>query len=332
MDALDRLIDAARARPRHIVLPEGEDARIVEGAVRAAGSGIATITLLGDGERVRSRLRCHGRAADAVAVEDPRNSPLLPALASAYLSRRRDKGMDEETALAHVGEPLGFAAMMVREGHADGTLGGAVATTSDTVRAALRMIGRAPGVAVVSSFFLMTLNQPHHIKKGTFVFADCGLVIDPNAEELAAIAVSSARSFAELTSEQPKVAMLSFSTQGSAKHQNVDKVVEATRLARLADPDLLIEGEMQFDAAFISSVAEAKHPTSVLKGEANVFIFPNLDAANIGYKVAQRIGGAQALGPILQGLARPANDLSRGCSADDVYNMIAITVLQGAGH
>jgi phosphate acetyltransferase len=200
------------------------------------------------------------------------------------------------------------------------------------VRAALQTIGRAPGVGLVSSFFLMMLCAPHHVKKGAFVFSDCGLVVDPDAAGLADIAIASARSFEALAGLPAKVAMLSFSTAGSAAHERVSKVMEATRLAHEAAPGLVIDGELQFDSAFVEAVSEAKAPHSQLHGQANVFVFPNLDAANIGYKIAQRIGGASAIGPILQGLAKPANDLSRGCTADDVFHMIAVTVVQAQGN
>lgn len=328
MKPLDRILEAAKAAPRHIVLAEGEDARVVEAAVHAVRAGIASITLVGDQKSVEARLAALGADAGEIRIEDPATSALTPRLAAAYHALRKGKGIDAAAATAAMGSPLVFAAMMVREDEADGTVGGAVATTADTVRAALQTIGRAPDVGLVSSFFLMMLCASHHVKKGAFVFADCGLVVDPDAAGLADIAVMSARSFEALAGKPAKVAMLSFSTAGSAAHERVSKVVEATRLAHEAAPGLVIDGELQFDTAFVEAVSAAKAPQSALNGEANVFVFPNLDAANIGYKIAQRIGGASAIGPILQGLAKPANDLSRGCNADDVFHMIAITVVQ----
>jgi phosphate acetyltransferase len=223
--------------------------------------------------------------------------------------------------------PLGFAAMMVRQGDADGTIGGAVATTGETVRTALQIVGMAPDSKIVSSFFLMLLAAPYH---WPVVFADCGLVIEPNAAELAEIAIASSTSFTALTGQTPRAAMLSFSTKGSAKAPSIDRTTEALEMVRAKAPSLAIDGELQFDAAFVPDVAARKAPGSPIEGAANVFIFPNLDAGNIGYKIAQRLGGATALGPILQGLAKPANDLSRGCSADDVYQMIAVTGAQAA--
>jgi len=328
MKPLDHILQAARSAPRHIVLSEGEDPRIVEAALRALRDGIASITLVGRRDIVEERLAAAGARPNEVRIEDPASSSLVPRLACAYHALRRDKGVDEGAAAAAMCSPLVFAAMMVREGEADGTVGGAVATTADTVRAALQTIGRAPDIGLVSSFFLMMLCEPHHVKKGAFIFADCGLVVDPDAAALADIAVMSARSFEALAAKPAKVAMLSFSTAGSAAHERVSKVVEATRLAHAAAPDLVIDGELQFDTAFVEAVSAAKAPRSALNGGANVFVFPNLDAANIGYKIAQRIGGATAIGPILQGLAKPANDLSRGCNADDIFHMIAVTVVQ----
>ena len=330
MKPLDHILQAARSAPRHIVLAEGEDPRVVQAAVRAAREGIAGITLIGSREIVEERLAAAGATPGEIQIQDPASSPLAPRLADAYHALRKGKGVDAAAAADAIRSPLVFAAMMVREGHADGTVGGAVATTADTVRAALQTIGRAPGVGLVSSFFLMMLCEPHHVKKGAFVFADCGLVVDPDAAGLADIAVMSARSYEALAGKPAKVAMLSFSTAGSASHERVSKVVEATRLAHAAAPGLAIDGELQFDSAFVEAVSAAKAPHSALHGEANVFVFPNLDAANIGYKIAQRIGGATAIGPILQGLAKPANDLSRGCNADDVFHMIAVTVVQAA--
>jgi phosphate acetyltransferase len=330
MKPLDRILEAARSAPRHIVLAEGEDPRVVEAAVRAVRDGIAVITLVGNRAIVEQRLAAAGARPGDVRVEDPASSVLTARLAAAYHDLRKNKGVDATAAAEAMRSPLIFAAMMVREGEADGTVGGAVATTADTVRAALQTIGRAPDVGLVSSFFLMMLCEPHHVKKGAFVFADCGLVVDPDAAGLADIAVMSARSFEALAGKPAKVAMLSFSTAGSAAHERVSKVVEATRLAHAAAPGLVIDGELQFDTAFVEAVSTAKAPNSALHGEANVFVFPNLDAANIGYKIAQRIGGATAIGPILQGLAKPANDLSRGCNADDVFHMIAVTVVQAA--
>ncbi|MEM7507741.1 MAG: phosphate acetyltransferase [Pseudomonadota bacterium] len=330
MDVLNAISAASRAAQPHIVLPEGEDARIVEGAVRAAGEGLARVTLLGDAAKITAMLNDAGAGDAPVAVLDPADAPQLEAYAAAYHELRRHKGLDAEAAREAMTAPLGFAAMMVRQGDADGTIGGAVATTADTVRAALQIIGKAPDADVVSSYFLMLLPAPFSCP---VVFSDCGLIMQPTAEELASIATASAKSLIALTGQEPRVAMLSFSTMGSVPadaHESIGRIRSAIAMIRERAPDLIVDGEIQFDAAIMPDIAGKKAPESPLAGRANVFVFPSLSAGNIGYKIAQRIGGAVALGPVLQGLAHPANDLSRGCSADDVHQMIAITGAQAA--
>ncbi len=322
------LLNAARSKFR-IVLSEGADPRAVEAALAAQSDGIAKMILVGPENEITEALSAQNAPTDhGVQVIDPSTSELLPELAALYHALRAHKGVSAEDALTAAQSPHIFAALLVKSGHADGTVGGAVATTADIVRAAIQVIGPAPGSTLVSSFFLMLFCADHHEKKGAHIFADSGLVVDPNADEMAQIAVSSAASFAALTGETPRVAMLSFSTHGSAQHDAVSKVVMATEKARNANPNLLIDGELQFDAAFDAGVAEKKAELSPLKGEANVFIFPNLESGNIAYKIAQRLGGATAIGPVLQGLAKPANDLSRGCSAEDILHMIAVTAAQ----
>lgn len=330
MTPLEEIIASAKSNPQHIVMAEGEDPRIVEGSVRAVKDGLARVTLLGSTDQVAKLLSENGSSPDAVSIVDPATSPLLPEFASTYHDLRKHKGVDEDAARKAMTDPLGFAAMMVRKDEADGTIAGAVCTTGDTVRAAFQIIGKAPGSKMVSSFFMMMFYQDHHPKKGVLFFSDCALIIDPDAEELAGIATASARSFTAMTGKEPKVAMLSFSTKGSARHDRVTKVAEATRIAKELEPDLLIDGELQFDAAFVPSVNARKAPGSPIGADANVFVFPSLEAANIGYKIAERIGGADAIGPVLQGLNKPANDLSRGCDADDVYSLIAVTGVQAA--
>ena len=328
IDPLDAIRDRARhAEPRrHIVLAEGEDPRVVEGGLLAVRDGLAKITLLGDEATVREHLRAQigdAPAPDGLGVIDPRTSEHADALADALFERRQHKGVDRARAARDSLDPLSFAALMVHTGLADGTVAGAVATT------ALQMIGKHPDAGAVSSFFLIVLDPARHgDKAGAYVFSDAGLTIEPTVDELAGIVQASADSFGLLVGEAPRVAMLSFSTLGSATHPSIDKIIAARDLARAARPDLTIEGELQFDAAFVPSVAASKAPDSAIEGDANVFVFPSLEAANIAYKIAQRIGGATAIGPILQGLAKPANDLSRGCTAEDVRDLIAVTVVQ----
>ncbi len=331
MTVLTDIQTRAAAHPAHVVLSEGRDPRIIDAAVQATELGIASITLVGSEREISDQLtRRGGRTSEALRIEDPSNSPLTNLVSDAYFDLRKHKGVTAAKAASAALDPLVFAAMLVRLGHADGTVGGAVASTSSTVRAALQVIGKAPGADLVSSFFLMVLPEDHPSGRVAMIFSDCGLVIDPSASELALIASQSAASYATLLNEPPRIAMLSFSTKGSAKHPNVTKVAEASTRIREQYPDIASDGELQFDAAFVPSVAATKAPGSKVAGTANVMIFPNLDAGNIGYKIAERIGGCTAIGPVLQGLSRPANDLSRGCTADDILNMIAVTVLQAA--
>ncbi|WP_120503965.1 phosphate acetyltransferase [Sulfitobacter mediterraneus] len=331
MSVLQGLQDRAAARPAHIVLSEGHDPRVVAGAVSAVQAGIARITLVGTTDEVHRQLADMGATiGPMIAVEDPQTSSLTDEFAQTYFDLRKHKGVSEDIAAIQARDPLVFAAMMVRNGHADGTVGGAVATTSDTVRAALQIIGKAKDAPLVSSFFLMAPPDGHPSGRSAMIFGDCGLVIDPNAEELAAIAVASAASCKQLLGDAPRVALLSFSTKGSARHPAVTKVSDAVEILQRDHPDLPADGELQFDAAFVPEVGASKAPGSTVAGHANVMIFPNLDAGNIGYKIAQRIGGADAIGPVLQGLSKPANDLSRGCTAQDVTNMIAVTTLQAS--
>ncbi|MFK7868808.1 MAG: phosphate acetyltransferase [Roseobacter sp.] len=331
MSVLRDLRTRAALRPAHIVLSEGEDPRIVKGASDAVRAGIARVTLVGDPDTVAAELVQVGSPNNpAIRIECPTQSALSTEFADAYFALRQHKGVSRDTARKMVQDPLVFAAMMVRLGHADGTVGGAVATTSDTVRAALQVIGKAPDAPMVSSFFLMALPENHPSGRDAMIFSDCGLVIDPTSQELAAITVASAFSCRQLLDTEARIALLSFSTKGSAAHPNVTKVTDALAILQDNHPTLKVDGELQFDAAFVPDVAASKAKGSDIAGHANIMIFPNLDAGNIGYKIAQRIGGCDAIGPVLQGLAKPANDLSRGCVAADVTTMIAVTVLQVA--
>ena len=331
MSPLDRILAAAKSHPAVISLAEGEDPRIVEGALRAARDGIARPVLIGAESAVRAQLATFGADADEITLIDPATDSRTAGYADLFREIRKRADIDAAAALEAACDPLTFASLMVRAGDAQGTIAGAVATTADTVRTAFRVIGRAPGVETVSSFFLMLPTGENHPLPGPVLFADCGLIIEPTPQELAQIALSSADSLAALLDEPARIAFLSFSTHGSARHERVTRVTDALAIAREARPDLTMDGELQFDAAFVPEVAASKAPGSPLEGAANIFVFPSLEAANIGYKIAQRIGRARAIGPILQGLAAPANDLSRGCSAQDVYDLIAVTGAQAAG-
>lgn len=328
---LEKIFEQARQKRTHIVLAEGEDMRVATAAMTAVEQQLADITLLGDPAKIKALLTSDysnsGKACQ-LRIINPAVSEKNKHYAEVLFTARQSKGMTQSHAADLAKTPLAHAALMVRTGDADGTVAGAVATTADVVRNALQIIGKAPATKLVSSFFLMLLCQAHHQKKGAFIFADCGLVVEPTADELAEIAMQSALSYTQLTDKEPAVAMLSFSSAGSAAHERVSKVIRATAQVRSQLPKLCIDGELQFDTAFVEAISLSKSPDSPLKGNANIFVFPNLEAANIGYKIAQRIGGATAIGPVLQGLAKPANDLSRGCSVEDIVNMIAITALQ----
>lgn len=314
MTALDRIFQTARALDRHIILSEGDDPRVTEAARRISADGLARITLMG------------GPEVPGTSRILPAEAPDLTDLADTWHEMRAAKGMTAERALAEMRDPIRQAAMRVRLGQADGTVGGAVATTAETVRAALQIIGKAPQAGIVSSFFLM-----EGAGREAMIFSDCGLVIAPDAGELAAIARAAAASCRQVLGAVPRVALLSFSTMGSAEHPSLHRIREALSLVREAEPDLEIDGEIQFDAALDPAIRVRKAPGSRLTGPANVFVFPDLNAGNIGYKIAQRLGNLSATGPILQGLAKPANDLSRGCTADDIIAATAITALQAAG-
>ena len=329
MGFIEVLKQRAKANIKTIVLPETEDKRSLEAADKILKEGIAKLVLIGNEEEVKKSAAESGFDISGAAIVDPATNEKTAAYIDKLVELRQKKGMTPEQAKEILlNQYLYYGVMMVKMGDADGMVSGACHSTADTLRPCLQILKTAPGTRLVSAFFLIVVPDCEYGANGAFIFGDSGLVQDPNPEELAAIAKSSGESFRLLVQEEPVVAMLSHSTKGSAKHPLVDKVLEATAIAKEQYPELKLDGEFQLDAAIVPSVGASKAPGSDVAGKANVLIFPNLDAGNIGYKLAQRLAKAEAYGPITQGIAAPVNDLSRGCSADDIVGVVAITSVQ----
>lgn len=323
MEFLQNIIEKASKKRKTILLPESSDERVLRAAEILTQKKIASIITIGNEEKVRTDAEKIGVNLSGIRIINPEKSDKLSDFANIFFNLRKKKGITIDQAKETVKRNLFFAAMMVKEGMADGSVAGSLASTADVLRAGIQCIGMAEGISIVSSFFLMV--KPEKV----FSFADCAVVPDPDASQLADIAVSTADNHKKLTDEESYIAMLSFSTKGSAQHEHIDKVIQATSLIREKRPDLKVDGELQFDTAVVDSVGRRKAPTSDVAGRANVLIFPDLDAGNIGYKIAQRWGKAEAVGPMVQGLKKPFFDLSRGCSGEDIVNTAAICVLMG---
>lgn len=323
MNFIEKIQTNARLKNTNtIVLPEGTEPRMIKAARILKDRELVVPVLLGNRDEINKRASGEGISVEDVQIVDPEQSDKQKSYAENYYELRKHKGVTPEDAKKVVRDPLFFGAFMVRNGEAQGAVAGSVNTTGDVLRAAIQVVGLALGIKVVSSCFIMVLKDGKEL-----AFADCAVIPDPDAEQLASIAVSSAETFKRLVGDEPKVAMLSFSTKGSASHEDADKVIRATELVKKSNPELKIDGELQFDAAYIEAIGAKKAPGSPVAGKANIFVFPDLNSGNIGYKIAQRLSGAEAIGPVGQGLAKPYNDLSRGCSVDDIVNVACISSL-----
>ena len=328
MSFIENIKQRAKQDIKTIILPEAEDKRVLEAASKVIAQGFANVILLGNKAQIENDSKENNIDLTGVEIIDINTSSKKQEYAQKLFELRQAKGMTEEEASKLIEEPIYYGMMMLKLGEADGLVSGAAHSTSNTLRPALQILKTAPNTKLVSAFFVMCVPNCEYGEHGTFIYGDSGLVENPNADELSEIAISSAKSFENLVGSEPKVAMLSYSTYGSAKSELTEKVIEATKLVKEKEPNLLVDGELQVDAAIIPEVSKSKAPGSPIEGNANVLIFPDLNAGNIGYKLTQRLAKAEAYGPLCQGIAKPVNDLSRGCSADDIVGVVAITAVQ----
>ena len=329
MNFIEEMKKRAKTAIKTIVLPEAEDLRVLEAGSKVEKEGFAKIILIGNIEKTKELAKENNIDITNIKIIDPETSEKYEEYAKAFYELRKAKGITEDDAKKIIKNPVYFGMMMVKREDADGLVSGAAHSTSDTLRPALQILKTAPGTKLVSAFFLMNVPNCEYGENGIFVFADSGLNENPDSDKLAEIAASSAKSFEQLVGKEAKVGMLSYSTYGSAKSELTEKVIEATKLLKERYPEIKADGELQLDAAIIPEIAKSKAPGSEVAGQCNTLVFPNLDAGNIGYKLVQRLAKAEAYGPLCQGIAKPVNDLSRGCSSDDIVGVVAITAVQG---